>query len=346
MKISVLNLVPLRQGQTYREAMTDMVDLAQKIEQLGYERLWIAEHHNMKSIGSSATVLLMQHALAHTQKIRVGSGGIMLPNHSPYIVAEQFGTLETLYPGRVDLGLGRAPGTDMKTAQALRRTDNLNPRFAEDVTELAGYFSDTNTVHAYPAAGLQVPFYILGSSTDSAYLAAEMGLPYSFASHFAPAMMEEALAIYRRYFRPSAVLARPYVILGANAVLADSDEEAQRLATTQLKSFLGIVTGHSSGLQPPLDSEDDVWQNYLVTVNVPHFGPLAFEREDIIHREKMVVKQMSQVSLIGSPALVQRQLAELRERVEFDELIVNSYIYDKKAQHRSFELLKGAADQF
>ncbi|MGT2928680.1 LLM class flavin-dependent oxidoreductase [Streptococcus dentasini] len=346
MKLSVLNLVPLRQGQTYREAIDDMVNLARKLENLGYSRLWIAEHHNMKSIASSATVLLMQHALANTTSIRIGSGGIMLPNHSPYIVAEQIGTLATLYPNRLDLGLGRAPGTDMVTAKALRRIDDLNPHFAEDVAELAGYFRDTNPVHAYPAAGLAVPFYILGSSTDSAYLAAKLGLPYSFASHFAPAMMEEAVAIYRRNFKPSENLAEPYVILGANAVLADSDEEAKRLATTQLQSFLGIVTGDPSGLFPPLEDEEAVWQDYIQATKVPHFGPIAFERKDIIHREKLIVKQMSQISLIGSLETASKQLDELRNRVDFDELIVNSYIYDQKAQGHSFELLKSMVDTF
>lgn len=346
MKVSVLNLLPLRQGQDYQAAMTDMVTLAQKLEELNYHRLWIAEHHNMKSVASSATVLLMQHALANTNHIRIGSGGIMLPNHSPYIVAEQFGTLETLYPNRVDLGLGRAPGTDMVTARALRRTDDLNPHFAEDLAELAGYFNDSNPVHAYPAAGLALPFYILGSSTDSAYLAAKLGLPYAFASHFAPAMMEEAIAIYRRNFQASDSLDQPYVILGANAILADSNQEAQRLATTQLQSFLGIVTGQPNGLQPPLDSEEQVWQSYVEATKVPHFGPIAFQREDIIHREKMIVKQMSQVSLIGDATTVSQQIQELKSRVEFDELIVNSYIYDQAAQIHSFALLKEAVDQF
>lgn len=344
MKLSVLNLVPLRQGQSYREAMGDLVTMAKAIEDMGYHRLWIAEHHNMKSIGSSATVLLMEHVLAQTSHIRVGSGGIMLPNHSPYIVAEQFGTLETLYPGRVDLGLGRAPGTDLETARALRRTDDLNPHFADDLEELQGYFKDTNAVSAYPAAGLTVPFYILGSSTDSAYLAAKLGLPYAFASHFAPNMMEEAVEIYRRYFHPSDLLEKPYVIIGANAVLADTDEEADRLATTQLQSFLSIVTGQPTGLKPPLSNEADVWKDYVQAHKVPHFGPIAFDREDIIHREKLIVKQMSRISLVGSPERAKKQLRALQQAVAPDELIVNSYIYDQDAQLHSFDLLKGIVE--
>lgn len=339
MKLSVLNLAPLRQGENFADAMQAMVVLAQKVEEMGYDRYWIAEHHNMSSIASSATQLLIQHTLANTETIRVGSGGIMLPNHSPYLVAEGFGTLETLYPNRVDLGLGRAPGTDMETAKALRRTDNLYPDFRKDLEELQSYFDDTASVHAYPAAGLKVPFYILGSSTESAYLAAELGLPYAFASHFAPRAMEEAVEIYRRYFKPSKQLAEPYVILGANAILADNDEEAKHLATTQLQSFLAIVTGQPSGLKPPMANDAEVWKHYVATKKVPHFGPIAFEREDLIHRERFVVEEMSRVSLIGSPETVKDQLQDLKSRVEFDEIMVNSYIYDPKAQAYSYQLL-------
>ena len=229
MKVSVLNLVPLRHGESFKDAMDAMVRLAKRVEDLGYTRYWIAEHHNMRSIASSATQLLIQHTLANTKKIRVGSGGVMLPNHSPYLIAEQYGTLETLYPNRVDLGLGRAPGTDVPTAMALRRTKDLKTDFERDLAELSGYFKGSNYVQAYPAHGLYLPFYILGSSTDSAYLAAKLGLPYSFAAHFAPTMMENAIAIYNRYFQPSAILDKPYVILGVNAILADTDEEAKRL---------------------------------------------------------------------------------------------------------------------
>ncbi|MBQ9068719.1 MAG: LLM class flavin-dependent oxidoreductase, partial [Eggerthellaceae bacterium] len=247
MNYSVLDLVSLREGQTYKEAYDDQLALARAVEGFGYKRYWIAEHHNSKRIGSIATQLLIQRVLAATDHMRVGSGGVMLPNHSPYIVAEQYGTLETLYPGRVDLGLGRAPGTDMKTAMAIRRTNQLYPDFERDVTELVSYFEDTAAVHAYPAAGMDIPLYILGSSTESAYFAAKMGLPYSFAAHFAPADMEAAIQIYRSLFNPSKHLDAPYVILGINATLAETDAAAERLATTQLQSVLGILNETQQG---------------------------------------------------------------------------------------------------
>lgn len=339
LRVSVLNLAPLRQGQSYREAMDDMVELAKKVEKFGYTRYWIAEHHNSKTLASSSTQLLIQHTLANTEKIRVGSGGVMLPNHSPYLVAEQYGTIETLYPDRLDLGLGRAPGTDMQTARALRRTDNLYPDFEKEVAELESYFKDTAHVHAYPAAGMSVPMYILGSSTDSAYLAAKLGLPYSFAAHFAPAMMEEAIAIYRKYFKPSEYLDKPYVILGVNAILADTEKEAKRLATTQTMSFLSIVTGERKGLRPPVDNEDMVWEDYVGAKTVPHFGPISFQKENLIRREKMVVRNMAAVSLIGSKRSVAKQLENLKNRVEFEEIMANSLIYDQEAQYKSYKLL-------
>lgn len=345
MKLSVLNLAPLRSGENFKDAIDAMVRLAQKTEQLGYERYWVAEHHNTKSVASSATQLLIQHTLANTKNIRVGSGGVMLPNHSPYLVAEQYGTLETLYPGRVDLGLGRAPGTDYNTARAIRRDTNRELDFKKEILELSGYFKDTRPVHAYPAAGLDVPFYILGSSTDSAYLAAELGLPYSFASHFAPAMMENAVAIYRHYFKPSDVLKEPYVILGANAVVADTDEEAKILSTTQIQSFLNIITSNPQGMVPPVQSEEAVWKNYIATTKVPHFGPIAFEHDEIVEHEKSVVKQMTKISFIGSKETVKKQISDLKRRVGFDELMINSYIYDEEAQHHSYELLKEAVDE-
>ncbi len=339
MKVSVLNLVQLREGQSYKDAIEDMVVLAKQVEKLGYERYWIAEHHNMKTVASSATDLLMEHTLANTSTIRVGSGGVMLPNHAPYIVAERYGTLEVLYPNRVDLGLGRAPGTDMQTARAIRRTENLYPDFATDLAELRGYFEDTHPVHAYPAAGLDIPFYILDSSTDSAYLAAELGFPYVFASHFAPAMLEEAVAIYRRNFKPSKHLERPYVMVGANAILATSNEEAVTLKNSLIQMFLNIVSGNQAGLQPPKESEEEVWKDYVQTNKVPHFGPIAFEREDLLYREKAVVKNMSSMSLVGDKKTVRQQLIELKQKVDVDELIVTSYIYDHVAQLKSFELL-------
>lgn len=339
MKYSVLDLAPLRQGQTFKEAIDDLVQLAQETEQMGYERFWIAEHHNMSSVASSATQLLIQRTLDKTQRIRVGSGGVMLPNHSPYLVAEQYGTLETLYPGRVDLGLGRAPGTDGITAKAIRRTDSLYPNFEKDLAELRAYFEDTAEVHAFPAAGLEVPFYILGSSTDSAYLAAELGLPYAFASHFAPRMLQEAVAIYRHQFKPSKYLSEPYVIVGVNAILADTDEDAKRLATTQVQSFLNIVTSTPAGLTPPVASEEEVWKNYIAATKVPHFGPVAFEEASLIHQERSIVAQMTAMSLIGSPETVSQQVDQLQKAVDFDEVMVNSNIYDAKAQAYSYQLL-------
>lgn len=339
MKLSVLNLVPLRQEDNFKDAIDKSIALAQHVESLGYTRYWIAEHHNMKSVASSATQLLIGHTLANTTTMRIGSGGVMLPNHSPFIVAEQYGTLETLHPGRVDLGLGRAPGTDGATARAIRRTHNLYPDFEEDLAELRSYFEGTASVHAYPAEGLDIPFYILGSSTDSAFLAAKLGLPYSFAAHFAPSMMEEAIGIYRRNFTPSKYLDAPYVILGINAIVADTDEEAKYLATTQTQSFLNIVTGTPSGLKPPVKNEDELWKNYIAATKVPHFGPIAFEREDLIHRERSIVKQMSAVSFIGSKETVQAQYEALLQRVEIEELMVNSYIYDVAAQLHSYSLL-------
>ncbi|MGT2666883.1 LLM class flavin-dependent oxidoreductase [Streptococcus rifensis] len=339
MKLSVLNLAPLREGQEFKEAMDDLVVLAQKVEGMGYERYWIAEHHNSKTIASSATQLLIQQTLANTESIRVGSGGVMLPNHTPYIVAEQYGTLETLYPDRVDLGLGRAPGTDQQTARAIRRTDNLNPHFEEDIQELQGYFADTLPVHAYPAAGQDVPLFILGSSTDSAHLAAKLGLPYVFAAHFAPRMLIQAVAIYRREFKPSATLAKPYVILCANVIMADTDEEAQRLATTQTMSFAGIVTNRGQKLQPPKHSDDEVWEDILPSSEVPHFGPVSFNAQISLNRVKQAVSQMTAGSFVGSKASVTAQLQAMKKQVDFDELMANTYIFDQEKQAYSYQLL-------
>ncbi|PJG84266.1 LLM class flavin-dependent oxidoreductase [Conservatibacter flavescens] len=345
MKLSILNLVPVREGQNYQQAIDSMVKLAKKAENLGIERYWIAEHHNMRNLASSSTQLLIQHTLAATHSLRVGSGGVMLPNHSPYIVAEQYGTLETLYPNRVELGLGRAPGTDMKTAYAIRRHSN-HPEFPEDIAELRSYFAGTNNVKAYPATGLDIPLYILGSSTESAYLAAELGLPYAFASHFAPRMLIEAVEIYRRYFKPSAVLNKPYVIIGVNAIVADSDEEARKLATSQTQFFLNVVTHAQQNLQPPTENEDVIWQNLISTENTPHFGPVDFKQIPIYHQERAMVEQMTACSLIGSPTSVTSQLSALKSAVNFDEIMAVSYIYDETKQHYSYKLLKEIVDQF
>lgn len=344
MKLSILNLVPVREGQNYQQAIQSMVQLAKFAETLGIERYWIAEHHNMKNLASSATALLIQHALANTKTLKVGSGGVMLPNHSPYSIAEQYGTLETLYPNRLDLGLGRAPGTDMRTAAALRR-GRYDFDFPAEIAELRSYFENTNAVHAYPAAGLSIPFYILGSSTESAFLAAELGLPYSFASHFAPRMMEMALDIYRKNFKPSKYLSKPYVILGVNAIVADTDEEAKHLATTQTQFFLNVVTSAQQKLQPPLASDEEVWKHYIKAQFPPHFGPVDFKDIPIQNQERTVVEQMTDCSLIGKPDTVKQQLEQLRQRMVFEEIMAVTYIFDEAKQAYSYALLKDIVDQ-
>lgn len=349
MKASILNLAPLREQGNYKKAMEDMFDLAEEADRLGYERFWIAEHHNTKNFASSATVILMDETLRRTQHIRVGSGGIMLPNHSPYIVAEQFGTLATLYPDRVDLGLGRAPGTDMKTAKAIRRTNEAVRAFPKEVQEIEGYFEDSNEVQAFPAAGIDVPIVILGSSTDSAHLAAKLGLPYAFASHFAPGMLLEAVKIYRDEFKPSKHLNKPYVIVGINAFVADTYEEAESLRTTQLQSSIDIVTGNPRPLQPPVKNEAAVWDNYaqsrIDAVKIPHFGPVKFDKEKIIGRVKEAAKNMSALSLVGTKEMIMDQIGQLQDQLEFEELMVTGFIYDNEAMKKSYRLFKEAVDQ-
>ncbi len=341
MKLSLLNLVPVREGQDYAAAMQSMITLAQHAEKIGMERLWIAEHHNMKNLASSATSLLIQHALANTQTLRVGSGGVMLPNHSPYVVAEQYGTLATLYPNRVELGLGRAPGTDMRTAYALRK-NRQHGDFAEEIAELRAYFDDTANVSAYPAAGLDVPFYILGSSTESAYLAAELGLPYAFASHFAPRMLQMAVQIYRQNFKPSKHLAAPYVIVGVNAIVADTDEEAKSLATTQTQFFINVVTNAQQKLQPPMSSNEKVWQHHTQAKRATHFAPVELP---IYSEDRAVVESMTACSLIGSSESVAFQLDSLAKSVQFDEIMAVSYIFDETKQMHSYSLLKEIVDK-
>lgn len=315
---SILNLAPLREGESFAHAVDNLVDLARLAERTGYTRYWIAEHHNMPYLASSATSLLIGRVLDRTSTIRVGSGGVMLPNHSPFLVAEQYGTLATLYPNRVDLGLGRAPGTDPATARAIRRhQDDFAMSFPSDIQQLQFYFSDEERegVRAYPAKGLNIPLYILGSSTESAYLAGEMGLPYAFASHFAPRFLEQAVQIYRQTFKPSAVLDKPKVIVGLNAIIADTDEEANLLATTSLQFFLNVVTGERSGMKPPVAD--------IERLVPPHILNMA--------------KSMTACSVIGSPATVKAQLQALQDKVRADELMAVSYIYDKDKQARSYE---------
>ena len=323
MKFSALNLVPIKEGQSDKDAINDMVTLAQKLEELDYERYWIAEHHNAPNLVSSATALLIQHTLEHTQSIKVGSGGIMLPNHAPLIVAEQFGTMETLFPNRVNLGLGRAPGTDMMTASALRRDQHNGVyAFPEEVEQLQTYFGPGNQqayVRAYPAVGKNVPLFILGSSTDSAHLAARKGLPYVFAGHFAPQQMKEAIQIYKELFEPSEVLQEPYMIVCLNAIIAETDEEAEYLASTLAQVFIGIARGRMQPVQPPT--------NDLQGLLTP--------------REYEMAKQRFNDSLIGSEATVKQKLEDfIEEYGEIDELMGISYIYDQYKQFESFERLK------
>nr|WP_263327402.1 LLM class flavin-dependent oxidoreductase [Neobacillus sp. Marseille-Q6967] len=320
--VSVLNLAPIRKGQTPKEAINSMVDLAQATEEMGYKRYWIAEHHNSPTLVSSATSILIKHTLEHTSTIRVGSGGIMLPNHSPLVVAEQFGTMATIYPDRVELGLGRAPGTDMMTANALRRSKNDSVyTFPDDVQALLTYFGPAEQqgyVKAYPGVGTNVPLYILGSSTDSAYLAAKQGLPYVFASHFAPRFMEEAISIYRSRFQPSQYLDKPYMMICLNVIAAETDDEASKLSTSMQQFFLNVVRGSQNPLQPPVDSMDGLWSP----------------------AEEEMARSMSSVTLLGSKDSVKEQLTSFQEKYNVDELMAVSYIYDPEKQKRSYEILK------
>lgn len=325
--VSVLNLVPIREGQDGKAAIDSMVDLAQATEKMGYSRYWIAEHHNTSTLVSSATSILIKHTLEHTEKIRVGSGGIMLPNHSPLVVAEQFGTMETIYPNRLDLGLGRAPGTDMMTASALRRSQNDSVyTFPDDVNALLTYFGPKEKqdyVKAYPGVETNIPIYILGSSTDSAYLAAKLGLPYVFASHFAPRYMEEAISIYRSRFQPSEYLDKPYMMVCLNVIAADSDKEARREQTTMQQFFLNVVRGTQNPLRPPVESMENIWQ--------PH--------------EKEMALSMSSVTLLGSKESIREQLIGFQEKYNVDEIMAVSYIFDPEKQKRSYEILKEVVDE-
>ncbi|WP_071059117.1 LLM class flavin-dependent oxidoreductase [Pelistega sp. MC2] len=324
--VSMLNLVPLREGQTHRQAFDSMIRLAQHAESLNYARYWIAEHHNMPNILSSATQLLIGHTLAQTKSIRVGSGGVMLPNHSPLQVAEQYGTLATLYPNRVDLGLGRAPGTDPRTAMALRRgNQDVSLNFPDDVEELQRYFGDADKqgyVKAYLAMGKHLPLYILGSSTESAFLAAAKGLPYVFAAHFAPRLLETAVQIYRQQFQPSDVLDKPKVIVGINAVVAETDEEAKFLSTSQEQQFLGVVSGRMRPLQPPVQDMSALWTA----------------------SEEFAVRQMLAASIVGGKETVAQHLESFQRVIRADELMVTNYVYDEGKQAQSFAWFKEIVD--
>ncbi len=317
---SVLDLATVVAGKTPSDTFRNSLDLAQNVEKFGYTRYWFAEHHNMISVASSATSLLIGHIAGGTQTIRVGSGGIMLPNHSPLIVAEQFGTLASLFPGRIDLGLGRAPGTDQITAMAIRgERFNAVHDFPQDIIKLQTFFSADNansSVRAIPGEGLDIPIWILGSSTDSARLAAAMGLPYAFASHFAPAQFLTAIHIYRQNFKPSVHLKAPYVISCVNVVAADTDAEADRLATSFKRLFIGVVTGKRELLQPPVDSMDGIWSDL----------------------EEEAVNQMTTCSFIGSPETIKEDMDSFIAQTQVDEIMVTSHIYDHQARVHSYQL--------
>jgi len=322
--LSILEIVRVTQETDERGALNNARDLAAHAEKLGYRRVWVAEHHNMAGIASAATAVVLAHIAGGTSTIRVGAGGIMLPNHAPYVIAEQFGTLARLFPGRVDLGLGRAPGTDQLTLHALRRSPEAAETFPQDVLELQAFLAPAvpgQRIQAVPAAGTEVPLYILGSSHFGAMLAAELGLPYAFASHFAPDHLIAALEIYRGRFKPSEQLDRPYAIVGVNVIAADSDEKARRLATTQQMSFTNIFRGARGLSQPPIDDIESYWT------------PM----------EKAQAARMLARSIVGSPGAVRKGMAALIEETRADELIVVSDVYEHSERLRSIELIAEAA---
>lgn len=324
--LSVLDLAPITEGSTAAISFKNSLALAQRVEALGYNRYWLAEHHNMDSVASSATAVLIGHIAGGTQKIRVGSGGIMLPNHAPLVVAEQFGTLESLYPGRIDLGLGRAPGTDQLTAMALRRNRmETVDDFPNDIMALQQYFSADNKtarVRAIPGEGLDIPIWILGSSTDSARLAALFGLPYAFASHFAPTQFLTAIDLYRKSFRPSPYLDKPYVMACVNVIAADTTEEAQFLSTSFMQLARGIVTGQRKPLPPPVPSMDGLWTEH----------------------EKAAVYQLMHYAFIGDKRKVLDGLTGFQTETQLDEIMVTSHLYDPAARIHSYEILKEATN--
>jgi luciferase family oxidoreductase group 1 len=319
-KISVLDLAIVRDGGTESDTFKNSLDIAQHVEKWGYNRFWLAEHHNMPGIASSATSILIGYIASGTTTLRIGSGGIMLPNHAPLIVAEQFGTLATLFPNRIDLGLGRAPGTDQFTAAALKRDDHAAMEFPANVEELQLYFSEGNKkgrVRAIPGEGLDIPIWILGSSTESAYLAAAKGLPYVFASHFAPAQLLNAIKIYRNNFQPSEQLKEPYVVACVNVIAADSDKEAARLATSFKRLFLGILTGNRQQLKEAVD----IGEGFM--------DPM----------EEAALQQMIAYTFIGGPEKVKRELDYFIEKTKVDELMVATAIYQHEARLHSYEIL-------
>lgn len=325
-ELSVLDLAPVKQGKTVNDTFQESLSLANHAENLDYKRFWLAEHHNMESIASSATSVLIGFIANGTKKIRVGSGGIMLPNHSSLVIAEQFGTLESLFPGRIDLGLGRAPGTDGLTAQALGRNPAIiNEQFPRQILELQRYFSKENSnalVRAIPGEGLEIPLYILGSSTDSAWLASEMGLPYAFAGHFAPEQMEMAFKIYREHFEPSKYLDKPYIVACVNGIAAETSEEAHKISTTLFQAFINIVRNDRKPFAPPVEDMDEVWSQM----------------------EKSMVLQKLRYTFIGNQEEIAEKLKSFQEKFNVDELMITSHIFDHQKRLKSYELIKQAKD--
>jgi luciferase family oxidoreductase group 1 len=325
--LSVLDLAPVAEGGSVGQTLRNTVELAQLAERRGYRRYWLAEHHNLPGVASSATAVVIAHVAAATSTLRVGAGGIMLPNHAPLIIAEQFGTLETLFPGRIDLGLGRAPGTDPLAAQALRRTLYSSPdSFPDDVVELLGYFAPAvpgQRVRAVPGAGTEVPVWILGSSLYGAAVAAALGLPFAFASHFMPAQLMEALDLYRTRFEPSARLGKPYVMLGVSAVVAGTDPEAELLASSLEQAFVNLRRGRPGQLPPPR----------------PGY------RQQLAPVEQALLDEALECALIGSPARVGEGMRAFVERTAADELMVTAQIFDHAARLRSYELLADLRDR-
>ena len=318
---SVLDLSPVTEGGTIADALHNSLALARRVEALGYQRFWLAEHHNMTGIASAATSVVIGYVAGGTAKIRVGAGGIMLPNHAPLVIAEQFGTLESLYPGRIDLGLGRAPGSDQLTARALRRTlQSDGDDFPELLEELRFFLQtpiENQRVQAVPGGGLNIPIWLLGSSGFSAQLAGSLGLPFAFAGHFSPEYILPALEIYRRSFKRSDALEKPYAMLAINIVAADTDAEAQKLATSQHQSFLNLVRGKPGKLQPPVENMDEIWTA----------------------QEKALVESRTGGSIIGSAATVRRELKRVLDETKADELMINAMIYDHAARLRAYEII-------
>ncbi|MBC9034192.1 LLM class flavin-dependent oxidoreductase [Sphingomonas sp. JC676] len=316
---SLLDLVPVIQGGTVSQSLANAADLARHAESLGYTRYWVAEHHGMDGIASAATAVVIAHVGQATSTIRVGAGGIMLPNHAPLQIAEQFGTLDALFPGRVDLGLGRAPGSDQRVAHAIRRTlDSDANAFPQDVLELQSYFADDGKtgIRATPGAGADVKIWILGSSLFGAQLAAALGLPYAFASHFAPGLLDEAVSTYRRNFKPSEALEKPHLMLGFNVFAADNDEEAEYLATSQQQAFVAIRTGRAIQLPPPV-------RGY---------------RESLGAQGNAILGQVLSASAVGGPDKVREQIAAFIERTQADELMLTSAMFDHEARKRSLTI--------